>query len=445
MRRPPVVVPKRKFAEFFRGLYSFGSGALQNGFFPVVAGGQSAPPINAATSESGELITQEMALSLSAVWACVWLIADTISTLPFLLYERSGAGKRYGSLSTNSLASVLGVMPNQDMSACEFWQFIVASELLWGNGYAQIYRNKAGDVTKLDPLRPEFMVPYRDPDSRQMRYKYQDPLGVQDFAQSDIFHLKDRTLDGLVGVSRIQFARNSLGIAKSADRATSETFKNGMRSGGFLTSDKLLKPDAREALRTSLSEFKTGGQNSASLMVLEAGLDFTPLTMSPQDVQLLLSRQFAIEDICRWFGVPPVLIGHAAQGVTSWGSGIEQLLIGWLSLNLRPYVRKIEQTVLRSLLTAIQRPMLYLSIDTDDLLGADSAARAALYSNYAQNGIMTRNEIRAKEDLAPQAGGDELTVQSNLIPIGKLGELGGQPTVPEPPKKGKAGELMYAH
>jgi hypothetical protein len=151
-------------------------------------------------------------------------------------------------------------------------------------------------------------------------------------------------------------------------------------------------------------------------------MGFEALTMNPQDSQLLASRQFSVEDVCRWFGVPPVLIGHGAPGVTTWGTGVEQLLIGFVSLTLRPYVRKLEQSVQFSLLKPADRSTVYLTIDTDDLMGADSTARAALYSTYSQNGIMTRNEIRAKEDLAPKAGGDVLTVQSNLVPIEKLGQ-----------------------
>ncbi len=155
-------------------------------------------------------------------------------------------------------------------------------------------------------------------------------------------------------------------------------------------------------------------------------------------MQLLASRQFAVEDICRWFGVPPVLIGHAAAGVTAWGTGIEQLMLGWLSLNLRPYIRRIEQTALRSLIAPAARLTQYLTIDTDDLMGADSAARAALYSTLSQNGIMTRNEIRAREDLQAMPGGDVLTVQSNLIPIDKLGQQPATPTPPQPPPKDNA-------
>jgi len=411
----------RKTAEFFNSFFDYGGGSLSGGFYPVAAGGQARPPVNAARSATGAIITPNTTLALSAAWACIWLISDAISTLPFILNRRQGA-VNFGSPATDKpLYAVLHDQPNAQMSSCEFWQVMIACDLLWGNGYALKTTNSQGDVVSLDPLRPEYVVPYRHPPDNSIRYRYYSPMATADYSADQIFHLKDRTLDGLVGLSRIEYARNALGIARAADEATAETFKNGLRSGGFVKSDKYLKVDQRDELRASLRKFSTGGPESGGLMVLEGGLDFTALTMNPQDVQLLSSRQFAVEDVCRFFGCPPVLIGHAAAGVTSWGSGIEQLLLGWLSLTLRPYVRRIEQTVQRSLIAIPDRASLYLTIDTDDLLGADSAARAALYSTLSQNGVMTRNEIRAKEDLPPMPGGDQLTVQSNLIPLEKLG------------------------
>lgn len=430
-------VTHSKTAEFFNSLFDFGAGSLAGGFYPVAAGGQAKPPINAARADTGRVITPNGALSIAAAWACIWLISDTISTLPFVLNRRTGP--TYGTPEINNpLYSVLAYSPNKDMSPSDFWQFMLASDLLWGNGYAYITRNAVGDVINLDPIRPEYMVPYRqyiegtEPKRYAIRYRYYSPLESMDFSAAEIFHLKGKTMDGLVGLSPIQYARNSMGIAIAGEEATSDVFRNGLRSGGFIKSDKWLKKENREQFQNSLQEFTTGGSRAGSFFTLEGGLSFEPLTMNPQDVQLLASRQYAVEDICRWFGVPPVLIGHAAAGVTAWGSGIEQLLLGWLSLNLRPYVRRIEDTIGRCLLLPAERPSLYASIDTDDLLGADSAARSALYSSFGQNGIKTRNEMRAQEGLPPMPGGDSLTVQSNLVPLDKLEEMGGQQTQQQP-------------
>jgi HK97 family phage portal protein len=446
---------RRKTAEFFNSFFDYGGGALAGGFYPVAAGGQARPPVNASRAGTGKLVTINSTLALSAAWACVWLIADTVSTLPFILNRRGAGGVTYGKPAMDlPLYTILHDQPNQDMTSVSFWKVMIASELLWGNGYALKTSNSQNQVINMAPLRPEYVVPYRllipnsNPKQYEIRYKYYSPLETLDFAASDIFHWKDRTLDGLVGLSRIEYARNSLGIARAAEDATSDTFKNSMRAGGFIQSDKYLKDTQRDELRDSLKKFTTSGPEAGGVMVLEGGLKWEQITMNPQDVQLLASRQFAVEDVCRWFGVPPVLIGHAAAGVTAWGSGIEQLLLGWLSLSLRTYVRGIEQEVGRSLVPTPLKPTVYLTIDTDDLLGADSAARSALYASFTQNGIMTRNEVRAKEDLAPVEGADDLTVQSNLVPLDKLGDTPPAPThvfmppgmmppgaTPQPPKE----------
>lgn len=439
---------RQKTAEFFGSFFDFGLGTRGGGFYPVAAGGQARPPINSARAGTGTVVTPQTALALSAVWSCVWLMSGVVSSLPFILNRRAENNIDYGAPAFDvPLYTVINTRPNQQMSAVSFWKFIVASEQLWGNGYALKTRNSQNQIIALDPLRPEYMVPYRqqipntNPKQYVIRYRYYSPLEDTDFSADDIFHWKDRTLDGLVGLSRIEYARHSMGIARAADDSTSETFKNGLRSGGFITSLKYLVKKNREELKDSLKQFVTGGPDSGGIMVLEGGLDFKPITMNPQDVALLASRQFSVEDICRWFQVPPVLIGHAAAGVTAWGSGIEQLMLGWGALSLRSYCQGLRQEIGRSLIAVKDSPSLYANIDLDDLLAADSAARSALYSTFAQNGVMTRNEIRCKQHLAPMPGGDELTVQSNLIPIDKLGNAPPAPihifppgATPPPPK-----------
>lgn len=442
-----------KTAEFFNSFFDYGTGSIARGWYPVAAGGQARPPINAARAGTGTIVTPNTALALSSVWSCVWLMAGAVASLPFYLNRRTVGQVSYGSPAIDvPLYTVINSQPNQDMSAVSFWKFIIASELLWGNGYAVKTLNGQGQLIALDPIRPEYMVPYRlwipgtEPKQYEIRYRYYSPLETVDYSADQIFHWKDRTLDGLVGLSRIEYARHSMGIARAAEDATSATFKNGLRSGGFVTSVKYLTKPNRDELKSSLKQFVQGGPEEGGIMVLEGGLDFKSLTMNPQDVQLLASRQFSVEDICRWFQIPPVLIGHAAAGVTAWGSGIEQLLLGWSALSLRSYCRGMQQEIGRSLIAVKDRAALFAAIDLDDLLAADSAARTALYGAFAQNGVMTRNEIRAKENMAPMEGGDKLTVQSNLTPLDKLGEApppappthvfnlpGGTP--PPPPKE----------
>lgn len=427
---------RTKTFEIFNGLFDFGSGSIRNGFYPISIGGQSAPPVNIVRSETGDSITPKRALELSVVWACVWLIADTISTLPFCVKRRKKVGGFGVEDVDNPLYTVLGLRPNLQMSAITYWQFMKASELLWGNGYSLIDRN-AGQVSILEPLLPQFVVPYRvKTGGSEFRYKYY-PGGltnepIADYSSDQVFHTRDRTLDGLIGISRIEYGRQSMGIARATDKATAEVYRNGMRTNGFLMYDKTLKEGQRNNIRADLAKLKSGGEDSSGFMILEAGMNFTSLSMPPQDVQLIEARKFSVEDICRLYNVPPVLVGD--QGVSTWGTGIEQLMEGFKALTIRPHLRKWEMDVRTQLVPTEDRSFVYLKIDTDDLVAMDPTARAAADSSDLQNGVKTRDEVRAKRDLPPYKGdgSDKLTVQSNLVTLDKLEEMGGQPTMSIP-------------
>lgn len=384
-------------------------------------GANAKPPVNAAESDSGQIVTPATALTISAFWACVWLNARTLATLPLLLkrYDASGKGK---DEITDPLFEVLRWKPNALMTAVNFWTFLWANEQVWGAGYAEKKMN-GGKVVALEPLLSEFMTPFLT-DKGLLRYRYDEPTNPRDFRADQIFRVMTRTLDGITGASVIEFGRHSMGIAQAGESAAGATFKNGLQAGGFIKVDKFLKPDQRTQFKTEIADF-TGkdGKKRGGVMVLEGGTDFKELTLKPQDAELLLSRQFSVEDVCRWTGTPPILIGHSAQGQTMWGSGIEQIFGGWLRLGLRPSLEACRQEIRSSLIPPTDRQDVFAEYDLDELLAADSQARANLYSTYTQNGIMTRNEAREKEGLPRAEGGDELTVQSNLVPLAKLGDM----------------------
>lgn len=414
-----VVTAKQQKASIFGSAFSWFP-SLRFGrptFWPV--GGDAKPPINAAQSNSGQIVTPASALTLSAVWACTWLIARTIATLPLELKEQTtkGAGKLADNLD---LFDVLRWAPNNVMTATDFWQFKIASLLLWGGGYSHRLRRPNGETIGLDPLRPEFMTPYRA-QNKQIRYRYDHPLEPRDFSADEIFHLRDRTLDGLTGASVIEFGRHSMGLAQAGENAASRTFRKGLHASGFLKVEKFLTKEQREMFRESIDEFTGEGEGAGGTMVLEGPVtDYKQITLKPLDAELLSSRNFSVEDVCRWFGTPPIMIGHASAGQTMWGSGVEQIFGGWTRLSIRPYLTVITQAIRQQLLTPAQRGKLYAEYDLDELMAADSQARANLYSTLVQNGIATRNECRDKEGLPPMEGADQLTVQSNLLPLDQL-------------------------
>ncbi len=416
-----LTVPGRTKASFFGGMFSwfpsvrFGSST----FWPFQ--GNSKPPVNGARATTGQIVTPDSALTLAAVWSCVWLNARTMASLPLEL-KRYQDGKQ-GTLEVlDPLFDVLRWKTNATMAAFQFWVAMWASEQLWGTGYAEkIY--SGGKVSSLEFLLPQYMTAYLT-DKKQLRFRYDEPSNPRDFSSDQLFRVFTRSLDGYTGMSVIEFARNSFGLAQSGELAAAKTFKKGLNASGFIKVDKFLRKDQRDQFRESIDEFTGDSEKAGGTMVLEGGTDYTQLSMKPLDAELLSSRQFSVEDVCRWFNVPPILIGHASAGQTMWGSGVEQIFSGWTRLSLRPYITACTQAVRLDLIAPGDRAELYAEYDLDDLLAADSQARALLYASQAQNGIKTRNEIRAKEGDGPLPGGDMLTIQSNLMPADQLGKAG---------------------
>lgn len=417
LRRAGYQVATNKKFAIFGSMFSWPGivSALRPGWWP--AGGDSKPPVNAAASDAGQTVSQSSALRLSAVWACVWLNARVMASLPLNLMRYSnGDGKPD---LNNPLYTVLRWQPNQLVDAYNFWVSMYASDQLWGAGCAEKFES-GGNTVALEFMLPQYITPYLQ--NNQLRYRYDHPRNPKDLPASKVFRLMTRTLDGITGASVIEYGANAFGLAQSGELAASRTFKKGLNASGFIQVDKFLKEEQRTQFRASVDEFTGDGEKSGGTMVLEGGVTYSQLQMKPLDAQLLASRQFSVEDICRFFNVPPILVGHAAAGQTMWGSGVEQIFSGWLRLGLRPYITAAQQAIRSQLIAPADRVDLLAEFDLDDLLAPDSAARAALYATLSQNGVNTRNELREREGLGPMPGGDELTIQSNMMPLSQLGK-----------------------
>src|SRR5688572_23017998 len=337
-----MVQPKHRRSSFFGSMFSWFPSVRfgRPTFWPM--SGNSKPPVNAATSATGQIVSPGTALTLSAVWSCVWLNARTMASPPLDLKRYTAKGQ--GTLETSDpLYEVLRWRPNSSSGAFTFWTAMWASEQLWGAGFAEIKTN-GGKVVALEFLLPQYMTEYQT-ESKELRYRYDDPRDPRDFAASKIFKLFTRSLDGITGLSVIEFARNSFGLAQSGEIAASKTFKKGLNASGFIKVDKFLRPEQREEFRTSIDEFTGDTDKAGGTMVLEGGTDYKQLSMKPLDAELLSSRQFSVEDVCRWFNVPPILIGHASAGQTMWGTGVEQIFAGWSRLSLRPFTTAGTQAV----------------------------------------------------------------------------------------------------
>lgn len=379
----------------------------------------------ATSLATGQLVTVESAMQISAVWACVRLIAGTISTLPLRIYKENPDGSRQIQ-QKHPASRLIGKFPNADMTAAQFWEALVAAVLLWGDGFAEVVR--IGNR----PIELHFLLPNRVSRRRlitgEIEYMYTDFNGKQrKIPEASIMRIPGLSMDGVNGVSVIAYGANVFGAAQAATEQSGKLFENGLRPGGVLKIDKFLTPKQRDDARANLVDNFSGSANGGKTLLLEGGMEFAPLSLQPGDAQLLETRKFDVEEICRWFAVPPFMVGHSEKN-TSWGTGIEQQMLGFLTFALRPWLVRITQAVDRRLLTPGEQETLFADFDVDELLRPDSAGRSTFYGAMTQNGIITRNEARRRERLPAMDGGDQLTVQSNLVPLEKLGELGGQPT-----------------
>lgn len=372
------------------------------------------------TSDTGMAVTNNQMLTLSATWACTRLISETIATLPLNVYERTSAGKRVAQ--QHPLQMVVHQQPNPDTTAAVHWEATVATMLLRGNARAEKLM-VGGRTVGLKFLHPDRLAGMRKGDGT-LEWRYTEDNGRQRTIPNDrIWNVPGFSLDGKCGVSVVQYGVNVFGAALAAEQAANKTFANGMRPTTVWKFPTTLRKEQREDARTAI-ELLSGAVNSGKPAVLEAGMDVTTVGIDPNDAQLLESRAFSVEEVCRWFRVPPFMVGHSEKS-TSWGTGIEQQMIGFLTFTLAPWLRRIEQAIEKDLLTPAERSRYFVKFNVEGLLRADSAARAAFYAAMVNNGIFTRDNCREKEDL-PTMGGNAsvLTVQSAMVPLDSIGQAG---------------------
>jgi HK97 family phage portal protein len=370
-----------------------------------------------ATSKSGKTVNVNTAMQLAAVWACVRRISETVAMLPLGLYERQKDGGRIQVQS--SLSNVLSHRPNADMTSMQFWEAVLASLLLKGNAFIEIHRS-GSDIIALDFLMPNRMdVDLADNGS--LIYWYTPRKGrKRQILKQNMMHIPAFSLDGLMGLSTISYGANVFGGAMSAEDVSANTFKNGMTKTVAFSVDRILKKEQRDEFREYVKTI-TGAMNAGKSPILEQGVKPELIGINPIDAQLLESRNHSVEEICRWFLVDPSLIGVGGKD-SNWGTGLEQKMIGFVTLTLSSWIRRIEQSIYINLLTPAQRQNQYAQYNLEALLRGDSGSRAEFYSKMTQNGIYTRDDCRVKENL-PRRGGnaDVLTVQTNLSPIDQLG------------------------
>ncbi|MDO5116196.1 MAG: phage portal protein [Synergistaceae bacterium] len=359
-------------------------------------------------SESGEVVNIRTAMAVSAVYACVGIIAETIGQLPV----RVKKGKRGGGTEPadyHPIYRLLGIRPNEWQTSQEFREMMTQHLCLTGNCYAEIIRDNKGTPRELLPLQPQH-VTVEQRRNWDVNYRVQAQNGTaRNLTQKDIFHLKYRTLDGYRGISPIGWQRETVGNAIAALNYSSRMLKNGGRPSGVLEIPNLLGEEAYKRLKSSWEE-NYSGKNAGKTAILEEGAKYSAVSMSNEDMQFIQSRQFTVEEVARIFRVPLHMI-QSTEKTTSWGSGIEQMSIGFVQLSLLPWIKRWENCISKYL---ISESNIYVKLAVEGLMRGDMKTRYESYQKGILSGFISPNEARALEDMNPRDGGDEFFMPLNM-------------------------------
>lgn len=376
-------------------------------------------------STSGKPVTERTAMQMTAVYSCVRILAEAVAGLPLHLYEYTDNGGKEKAVK-NPLYFLLHDEPNPEMTSFVFRETLMTHLLLWGNAYAQIIRNGKGEVVALYPLMPNRMTVDRD-EMGQLYYSYMvskedaptNKGNIVKLNHSDVLHIPGLGFDGLVGYSPIAMAKNAIGMAIACEEYGAKFFANGAAPGGVLEHPGTLKDPTR--VRESWNATFGGSSNSSKVAVLEEGMKYTPISISPEQAQFLETRKFQINEIARIFRVPPHMVGDLEK---SSFSNIEQQSLEFVKYTLDPWVSRWEQAMVRSLLSPSDKSKYFIKFNVDGLLRGDYQSRMSGYATARQNGWMSANDIRELEnlDLIPQEeGGDLYLINGNMTKLQDAG------------------------
>ena len=369
-------------------------------------------------SHAGEGVTPQSVLALSTAWACVNLIAGVLGTLPLEVW-RTNPRTGFPEPAHGHWLALLLKSPNLEQTKIDVLEMVAVSLELRGNAYLRKGRLAAGgSIVSLTPYDPDDVYVSRNWQSGALEYAVRDWRGrVERLGSDDIWHVRGFGGSPIGGLSTLSHGKQVFGLAQALDKAAATTFKNGVRPSGVLSFKDWLTEPRRKSAERDIENFK-GAHASGKPLILEGGVEWNQISFSPEEAQMLASRGFSVEEKCRLFGTPPVLVGHTEK-VSSWGTGIQEITLGWVKYGLRRRFKRIEESGDQQLLTPADRAAgYYLRYNIEALLRADSKGRSAFYEVMTRAGIMTINECRRLEGLPPVPGGDVPRMQAQNVPIG---------------------------
>ncbi|WP_246332959.1 phage portal protein [Aureimonas mangrovi] len=398
--------------------------------------------IGGGKTNAGVNVNEHLALNLPAVYAAINRIANPIATFPFRVMKPTSSGGMQEA-KDHPLYGLLGTRPNEFMSGRTHRKTLMGHALRWGNGYNEIERNSDGQAVGLWPLMPDRTAPHRENGD----LFYRTTIDGQQFRieHSDVLHIMDQSFNGYVGISPIAVARQAIGMALAMEEFGGKFFANDMKSGGFLMHPGKLGVAAKSNIRGANGETRAAPENPSAALekqggldnahrvkVLEEGMKWVQTTIPPEDAQFLGSREFQIAEVARMYDVPLIML-QSHQGTTTWGSGIEQLMIGFVMQTIAPWVSAIESECNWKLFTEEERRAGYVvKMNMNALLRGDMAARKDFYSTLFGIGAYSPNRILDLEDedgIGPD--GDHHFVQAGFIPISRA--IAGETAAPPVP------------
>ena len=365
---------------------------------------------------SGKTVNERTAMTTSAVYACVRVLAETIASLPLHTYRRTEQGKE--KATDHNLYYLLHDEPNPEMTSFVFRETLMGHLLLWGNAYAQIIRDGRGKVIGLYPLLPDCMEVKRT-EKGQIYYSYLKEGREYLLHQQEVLHIPGLGFDGLIGYSPIAMAKNAIGMALATEEYGSRLFANDARPSVVLEHPGILKDPAK--IRESWNEIYRGSKNAHKVAVLEEGMSVKTLSIPPNEAQFLETRKFQIEEICRIFRVPPHLVANLERATFS---NIEHQSISFVVHTIRPWLVRIEQAINKALFSEKEKGTYFVSLVVDGLLRGDYESRMKGYSIGIQNGFMSPNDVRSLENLNPipdEEGGNFYVINGNMLMLKDTG------------------------
>lgn len=359
-------------------------------------------------------VTTETALKYSAVFACVRVLSETFASAPFMLYRKNGDERE--PVTDHPLYDILHNRPNEEMAPFAFKESSMMSICLGGNAVAEKLRGSKGNLVGIYPYPHSMVVIERDPQTRRLAYRIRDGDRERALTRDQVLHIPGVSLDGVVGLSPISYAAAAIRLGLTYEEFGNRLFKNSAMPSGAFRKQGVLREEAYTRLKEQLAEKYAGLRNAGTPMLLEDDLDYKQFSINPVDAQLLESKYFQIEDICRIYRVPQHLVNKLDR---STNNNIEHQSLEFVMYTMLPYYKRVEECINAQLLSAEDRGKgIYGEFKIDGLLRGDNAARAALYANGRQWGWLSANDIRRLENMPPIEGGDRYLEPTNMTEAG---------------------------